>query len=441
MFRLAVVATALAVALVTANPKTEVSLLGKSGLRFTVEDEPGTSYLILKYTINGDKQRTQTVGLTSQDDGKWEHKDKKAAVKPGDEVSYELRSLINGMWVTTHHKAFPNFEIMPRRSVKRAHTLFKDDFNSWDPSHYTQEVSAWGGGNGEFQVYTTEAANTFVRNGVLYLKPTFLVDNPHFTNDQMYHGRMDLNSLYHACTQSSNWGCDRTAVYDILNPVMSGKVTTHAAMRYGRINVRAKIPRGDWLWPAIWMLPRDWSYGGWPRSGEIDIMESRGNTYAGSGGVNHGVNEVSSTLHWGPDAGQNRYYKTHAEKRKNSGDWHDWHTYSLDWYPDRIVTYVDNQEVLRVNTPGEGFWRWGGFGGSSPWHAHNAPFDKPFQLILNNAVGGAFFPDNWQYNSNKPWHGGQHPMRDFWEKRGEWQGSWHGDDAALQIDYVEMLQN
>ncbi|KAJ8299159.1 hypothetical protein KUTeg_023219 [Tegillarca granosa] len=277
---------------------------------------------------------------------------------------------------------------MPRRSVKRSHTVFKDDFNSWNPSNYKQDVTAWGGGNGEFQVYTPEAANTFVRNGVLYLKPTFLIDNANFTNYQMYHGRMDLN-------------CNKWSFNFII---------------------------------AIWMLPRDWSYGGWPRSGEIDLMESRGNSYAGAGGVNHGVNEVSSTLHWGPDSGQNRYYKTHAEKYVLMN------SVLTEYLSPETDTYVDNQEILRVNTPSEGFWRWGGFGGTSPWHAHNAPFDKPFQLILNVAVGGAFFPDSWHYNSPKPWHGGQHPMRDFWEKRGDWQNSWHGDDIALQVDYVEMIQ-
>ncbi len=49
------------------------------------------------------------------------------------------------------------------------------------------------------------------------------------------------------------------------------------AFTYGRVEVRAKLPRGDWLWPAIWLLPKWHQYGDWPTSGEIDIMESRGN--------------------------------------------------------------------------------------------------------------------------------------------------------------------
>ena len=62
------------------------------------------------------------------------------------------------------------------------------------------------------------------------------------------------------------------------------------------------------------MLPRDNKYGTWPRSGEIDLMESRGNLHVEQGGVNRGVNHVASTLHWGPDSGHNRYYKTHGEQ-------------------------------------------------------------------------------------------------------------------------------
>lgn len=60
---------------------------------------------------------------------------------------------------------------------------------------------------------------------------------------------------------------------------MSGKLTTAKSfsITYGRVQVRAKLPKGNWLWPAIWMLPRYNEYGGWPASGEIDIMESRGN--------------------------------------------------------------------------------------------------------------------------------------------------------------------
>jgi beta-glucanase (GH16 family) len=66
---------------------------------------------------------------------------------------------------------------------------------------------------------------------------------------------------------------------------------------------------------AIWMLPKSSVYGGWPRSGEIDIMESKGNdNYKDGNGVNVGNALMGSTLHWGPDTNHNNYWRTHWEK-------------------------------------------------------------------------------------------------------------------------------
>jgi Glycosyl hydrolases family 16 len=80
--------------------------------------------------------------------------------------------------------------------------------------------------------------------------------------------------------------------------VRSARLTTQGAksIQYGRVEVVAKVPKGDWLWPAIWMMPEDSVYGIWPLSGEIDIMESRGNA---RGYRNGGRETVSSTIHWG----------------------------------------------------------------------------------------------------------------------------------------------
>jgi hypothetical protein len=80
----------------------------------------------------------------------------------------------------------------------------------------------------------------------------------------------------------------------IVNPVKSGRINTRkgAKIRYGRIEVEAKLPDGDWLWPAIWLLPADAKYGPWPQSGEIDIVESRGNNHTYKQGGN---NIVSSS--------------------------------------------------------------------------------------------------------------------------------------------------
>ncbi|CAN0329180.1 unnamed protein product, partial [Laminaria digitata] len=74
------------------------------------------------------------------------------------------------------------------------------------------------------------------------------------------------------------------------------------SFRYGRIETKVKLPKGDWLWPAIWLLPENNDYGLWPASGEIDIMESRGNAPSYGEGVSGigGVDTASSAIHWGP---------------------------------------------------------------------------------------------------------------------------------------------
>ncbi|XP_052085216.1 beta-1,3-glucan-binding protein-like [Mytilus californianus] len=218
--------------------------------------------------------------------------------------------------------------IVPPKTI-RSVTAFRDDFNSWNANNYQVACTAWGGGNNELQVYTPGQANLFTKNGHLYIKPTLTVNHPDFDEGKLYHGQMDLNGLWGYCTQASNSGCNKHGGQDILPPVMSGYITTKAAIKYGRINVRAKLPKADWTWPAIWTLPRDKKYGGWPQSGAMDIMESRGN----------------------------------------------------------------------------------------------------------------WFKKDYQYAYQRPWtDSSRQPKRDFWEHRNQWQSSWQGDNAAMVVDYVEMIQ-
>lgn len=102
---------------------------------------------------------------------------------------------------------------------------------------------------------------------------------------ELWNSENRLDSRYHylffctRCTNPSFWGCERTGTpTNVINPIRSARVRTvnSFAFRYGRIEVQARIPSGDWLWPAIWLMPKYNAYGTWPASGEIDLMESRG---------------------------------------------------------------------------------------------------------------------------------------------------------------------
>ncbi|GFS12992.1 beta-1,3-glucan-binding protein [Elysia marginata] len=275
---------------------------------------------------------------------------------------------------------------LPNRRIRGA-VFFRDDFNSFNTNNWNYEVSMFGG-------------------------YTLTVDDPRFDENFLYHGKMDMNKLFGYCTEAGNYGCTREGQYGMLPPIMSGKVESKPTIRYGIVEIRARIPQGDWIWPALWLMPRNSKYGNWPRSGEIDVMESRGNT----GPI--GIQQVSSTLHWGPSADQNKFYKTTNTR-----------------------TFVDNQEILRV---GPNFWQKGGFSGTNIWASGEkmAPFDQPFYIMFNVAVGGTsgMFPDGNHYNgARKPWsNGSPHAAQDFWNGRGEWLKTWHGGKTAMLVDYVEF---
>lgn len=130
-----------------------------------------------------------------------------------------------------------------------------------------------------------------------------------------------------------------------------------------RVEVRARLPGNKGNWPAIWMLPKDQAYGGWPKSGEIDIMES----------VGCQRDVIHATVHTGA------YNWVNGKQRTNSRpmDIGQWHVYTLEWTPSAVRVGVDGSDYFT-------FARESG-AGSAQW-----PFDKPFYLILNNAVGGSW---------------------------------------------------
>lgn len=231
-------------------------------------------------------------------------------------------------------------------------------------------------------------------------------------------------------------------------PTKSGRIISKKTIKYGRIEVTAKLPQGDWLWPAIWMMPKDNKYGPWPLSGEIDIMESRGNNYTYSQGGN---NIVSSALHWGPDSANDAWWRTNNKRQAlhttySSG----FNTYGLEWSEKYLFTYVNTRllQVLYTNFD-QPMWKRGNFpeitsNGTrfkDPWtetNRKNTPFDQPFYLILNLAVGGTngWFEDG---KSGKPWFDhSERARRDFWDARGTWEPTWVS--PQLEISRVVMQQ-
>lgn len=187
----------------------------------------------------------------------------------------------------------------------------------------------WGWGNNEAQYYTNNLNNARVENGRLIIEAR---------RESM--GGADYTSARMVTRNRGDW-------------------------LYGRIEVRAKMPYGRGTWPAIWMLPTDWEYGGWPHSGEIDIMEH----------VGFDLGRIHGTIHTNSF---NHMINTHRGGDTIRNDLHtEFYTYAIEWDEDRIVWFVDDEQYFE-------FERQAGWG-SSQW-----PFDRRFHLILNIAIGGTW---------------------------------------------------
>jgi len=199
--------------------------------------------------------------------------------------------------------------------------------------YWTHEVGGSGWGNGEAQYYTDRPSNAFIEDGQLVIQA------------------LEENMLGKRYTSARLMTRDKVEV------------------AYGRIEARIKIPYGQGLWPAFWMLGANLDQSGWPHNGEIDIMENIGS----EPWVIHG------TVH-GP--GYSGGDGVGASKRLPGGGRYadDFHVFAIEWEEEEIRWYMDGDEYFRLTpaaVPGE-------------W-----VYDHPFFLILNVAVGGRWpgYPD------------------------------------------------
>ena len=199
----------------------------------------------------------------------------------------------------------------------------KPDANKWG-----YDTGGGGWGNNEAQFYTNRLENAFVKDGHLTIKAI----------KENYEGK-EYTSARLVTKNKGDW-------------------------KYGRFEIKARLPGGRGTWPAIWMLPTDWEYGGWPSSGEIDIMEH----------VGYDMNVVHGTVHTNA---YNHLKGTQKGSNRTLGDVvNDFHVYAIEWTENQIDFFIDGDKYFTFFKNSDSYKEW--------------PFDKRFHLILNIAVGG-----NW----------------------------------------------
>lgn len=189
-------------------------------------------------------------------------------------------------------------------------------------------------GNNEQQFYTDREENLYLQDGKLHIRAL-----------DEFHVNRDYTSARIRTINQGDW-------------------------TYGKFEVRAKLPEGQGLWPAIWMMPTDDVYGHWPQSGEIDIMELLG----------HEPNKTYGSVHYGP-VWPNNQFRTGSLTLSEGSFSEDFHVFSIIWTEGMIRFFVDEQLYFLV----------------TPNHLapHHWPFDQDFHFLLNVAVGGHWpgYPD------------------------------------------------
>lgn len=225
----------------------------------------------------------------------------------------------------------PNFDQPAITYAFSDSTVWRDEFNYTgkpDPSRWGYDIGGGGWGNNELQYYTNALENARVENGKLIIE----------ARQENYSGR-SYTSARLVTKNKGDW-------------------------QYGRLVVRAKLPQGRGTWPAIWMLATNQTYGTdyWPDNGEIDIMEH----------VGFDPNVIHASAHT-----KAYYFKINTQKTATTTlptAFTEFHNYTLEWTPVSMKVLIDGQAYFTFQNPGGGWQQW--------------PFDKPFHLLLNIAVGG-----------------------------------------------------
>lgn len=333
------ITTAIAVKIKCTGDNENVTVTNKTDKVIKVTDADGNTAKVK----SGDKKKiTADSKSDDKNNDKTDDKDQTDNKDTTDEKKDENSS--SGS-VSGGSSSADTFETTPSELAKKGYSFkWGDDFTgtSLNRSDWNVELHAPGWVNSELQEYVDSDENIQVKDGNLLLKPV----------------------------EKTN--ADGTKSYT------SGRINTQGKhdFKYGYFECRAKVPAGKGYLPAFWMMPADENlYGQWPKCGEIDIMEVMGQE----------TNKAYGTIHYGEPHDQSQGTYTVSEKN-NFAD--NYHTYACEWEPGKIIWYIDG---VKFHEESDWFSAKSGQGEVT----YPAPFDQPFYMILNLAVGGSWvgYPD------------------------------------------------
>ncbi|CAH1105316.1 unnamed protein product [Psylliodes chrysocephalus] len=289
--------------------------------------------------------------------------------------------------------------------------IFEDDFNgsSLDSRKWMLEQYIPTFPDFEFNIYNKESAITSLQNDRLTIRPKMRTED-------LYEEWLDLTE---GCTQpiSSRTTKCRSKLFIIQHPIASGKIVSTAKFSYGEVEVRAKLPAGDWMYPQIYLEDEN--------NKKIVIAYARGNTVLRG---NENMDLGGSLLFGGPiiDSKEPSRSSNLKSIKKSQPLSNDFHTYRIKWTPQEIELFLDGDRYGLISAD---ILESTGFGNDS----------SKVHLALGVGVGGITdFPDNYQAGYPKPWRNREtQQMYKFLEAKDKWLPSWNSG-GLLQVEYVKI---
>lgn len=446
-------------------PAYEIEVYNPKGFKVSIPDSEGVTLFAVHININKELEYLE-AGQIARDvvkrrGDRWVYEDKNLRLRAGDKLYFWLYVIVDGLGYRLDNQEYIVENLLPSQSTPtvgipkptnppRIDSVTDSSVSqpSCKPGYTTvsgkevckgdiiffeqfQNTVGWGSSNNwtsEVQVPRTaesyfvvmDKTNRQVENGFLVMEPSLLEEK--YNDNFIRNGYLRLIG----CTAESRTKCESNGFsWNIIPPVLTSRINTKNSFnfKYGLVEIRAKLPKGDWIVPEIWLVGKN--YG--PNSGRILLAKSFGNDDLKLNGKNIG----GQLLYQGVSTNET---DTILYSRASDKLWSDsFHIFKIEWTPGYIKFMVDQTEIAKLEPKEKLFKEIGG--------SYLAPFDTEFYLSIGVHVGGLVdFPDN-AVNRGKPKPWLNEELRNvlkFWLSKDKWHQTW-GDHSRLLVDYIKVI--